>query len=344
MKRSLANTACLAVLWILTFTSAEAAQYRMVDLGPGGAIGINNNGQIVGYSLIADTFRLCVWQGETITYMDTFTGSNDGYSYDINGAGQAVGYSFNSSDHTHACLWNNGSITDLGTLPGGISSGARDINESGQAVGYSSNSTGYELAVLWQDGIAINIGPGYAKSINDDSYIVGGSPYNTLVWTWKNGVRTDLGTLDQDYCYIWPTGLNDMETIVGYAYTYEHKTQAWAWQDGILTELCTFGGPNWAQAINNHGQIVGHSCPSDDAWESDHACLWQDGTIIDLGTLGTYSSATDINDNGWICGESRDADGMDHAVLWIPVPEPSSIFTLFCGIGGIGGIAWRQRK
>ena len=47
--------------------------------------------------------------------------------------------------------------------------------------------------------------------------------------------------------------------------------------------------------------------------------------------------ANGTNDNGWIVGYSTDALGFEHAVLWMPVPEPSSILALLCGIGGMGG-------
>ena len=73
------------------------------------------------------------------------------------------------------------------------------------------------------------------------------------------------------------------------------------------------GGP----AINNSGQVVGHSSMSDG---STHAFLYCNGEIIDLGTLpgDICSSAWGINDNGQVVGHSYGTNGINycHAFLY----------------------------
>jgi len=48
-----------------------------------------------------------------------------------------------------------------------------------------------------------------------------------------------------------------------------------------------------------------------------------------------------INDNGWIAATAVAPNGHEHAVLLIPVPEPSSL--LLAAMVGIIGLARRKR-
>jgi probable HAF family extracellular repeat protein len=69
----------------------------------------------------------------------------------------------------------------------------------------------------------------------------------------------------------------------------------------------------------------------------------QTGIPTDLGTLPgyPYGEALGINISGQIVGSSTTGAGNGHACLWEPVPEPSAILALLCGLGGL---AWRRRK
>ena len=70
-----------------------------------------------------------------------------------------------------------------------------------------------------------------------------------------------------------------------------------------------------ASAINDAGQVVGHTTRADSA---SHAALWKSGSMTDLGTLGgTHSIAVAVNRIGQIAGGSYMAgDSLYHAVLW----------------------------
>src|SRR5437868_3416242 len=111
--------------------AASAQNYTIVDLGtlPGfaqsSATGINDRGQIVGYSY---------------TPSDTFP-----------------------YESSHAVLWDGGRIADLGILPGARYdfSSAAGINNRGQIVGYSSASAigvGFQRAVVWDNGQITDLG------------------------------------------------------------------------------------------------------------------------------------------------------------------------------------------
>jgi probable HAF family extracellular repeat protein len=72
---------------------------------------------------------------------------------------------------------------------------------------------------------------------------------------------------------------------------------------------------NWAEGINDKGQIIGFGST---AAGTTHAVLWESGTISDLGTLagGVNSLAHGINNRGQIVGQSDNQDGLFHAALW----------------------------
>ena len=85
-----------------------------------------------------------------------------------------------------------------------------------------------------------------------------------------------------------------------------------------ITDLGSLTGGNGgsvALAINNAGQVVGHSSNG----ASEDAFLWSLATgMIDLGTLpsGNTSSAFGINDIGQVVGVSATGANEYHAFLW----------------------------
>ncbi|MDO8683100.1 MAG: PEP-CTERM sorting domain-containing protein, partial [Armatimonadota bacterium] len=93
-------------------------------------------------------------------------------------------------------------------------------------------------------------------------------------------------------------------------------------------------------AINNAGQIVGQTA------DKKAALRDTDGSLTVLPGLDALaqSQALGINDAGWIVGYSFDASYNSHAVLWQPVPEPSSLLTLAGGLAGLGGFALRRKR
>ncbi len=180
------------------------------------------------------------------------------------------------------------SYVDLGTL-GGTFSEAYNVNRFGQVVGCSTTaSSEVERPFLWSNGVMTDLGvlPGATSScavdINDAGQVVG---YGRM-----------------------PYGGNDF-----------YGAHAFLWQNGVMIDLGSLRpGDHWvtAEAINNLGQVVGYSKPSQDEGEA-HAFLWQNGTMTDLGSLGGAGAvAYDINDSGQVVGGSQTSSGESHAFLW----------------------------
>jgi probable HAF family extracellular repeat protein len=127
-----------------------------------GAVGINNNGEVVGASGPCAPLspsigaHAILWQSgsRTATDLGNLGGSTNNVAFAINAQGQIVGISALSGNATvHGFLWENGGpMQDLGTLPGDVLSIGYSINDGGQIVGQSCDANGNCRACLWQNG------------------------------------------------------------------------------------------------------------------------------------------------------------------------------------------------
>jgi probable HAF family extracellular repeat protein len=304
----------------------QAKHYTVTDLGavgnaPGQPYFINNRGFISGAAASSATVMHAVlwYGGQKFDIGSSGLGGPNSAAFGVNVTGQAVGeaessvpngedfcgfnaYGFPSGTACVPFLWQNGVMAPLPTL-GGVNGVANGINGRGQVAGYVENQTHdpgcpvFEFKpVLWEQG-----------KIRQLPTFVGDAVGGALA---INEVGQSVGISGPCAAFDPNLGL------------YMIDVHALLWQNGVVTDLGNLGGDglfggNHACAINNLGQVVGHSDLTDDA--TFHGYLWTQATgMMDLGTLaGDFASlALGINDGGVVVGMSLAADFSPRAFLW----------------------------
>ena len=202
-------------------------------------------------------------------------------------------------------LWQNGVMTKLPTL-GGNNGGANMINNRGEVAGYAESAmkdpdpacpvSRFEPVI--SENSKAKVLPTYP-----------GDPDGVAAWINDNGQA--VGSSGACATFNPNTGL----------FLTENHALLWE-KDGSVHDLGNLGGAggiagNHACAINNQGQVVGHSeLPNDTTF---HGFLWtREVGMLDLGTLpGDYASlALGINDRGEVVGASLAANFSSPAFLW----------------------------
>jgi probable HAF family extracellular repeat protein len=107
------------------------------------ALGINNKGEVVGYSFLGEDYHAFLYSpsDQSLTDVGSFGGKIN-VACAINDAGQVIGYSQDGSGNLLAFIFSrNQPITSLGTLDDAAASEAFGINNNGAVVGDSQSGT-----------------------------------------------------------------------------------------------------------------------------------------------------------------------------------------------------------
>jgi probable HAF family extracellular repeat protein len=260
------------------------------------------------------------WEAGVMRALPTLGGLN-GYAAGANNRREIVGWAENGIEDTVTCapprtvqfrpvVWGPGDqeIRELPLVAGDTSGAATAINDDGLAVGISGTC----------------------------DQAVGRYTARTPV-LWDNGTVVPLETLGGD-SWNTPTAVNRHGAMAGFASVAgtnpnNPQLRAVAWtSDGVITDLGTlYPHHNSALAlgINDHGQIVGTSCPADPT-QPCHAFLYENGVMKDLnayrGPSVTYhlTRAQDINNDGAITGSAVQPPitGASQTLAFLATPNP----------------------
>lgn len=272
-----------AISILITAESNAQPRYKVTELGTSRTpTDINNNGQVCG----SRSSRPWSWENGVFSSLEGETVGSNTSAYGINSSGTVVG---TGQDNNWAFQFENDQMTFTGDIGWGSTS-FRAINDAGVVVGGN-------LALL-------------------ESYTrVWGAVFDVAA-----GIRTD--SLDP-----LPGGLsclaldiNNSGSIVGVSETGETGqygntiSHACLWNGSTVLDLGTLGEGSIARAINDIGQVVGHSY--------GYAFLWEAGTMTPLDPFveNRWADAYDINQSGEIVGVANDENSKPVGVIWLSEP------------------------
>ncbi|MEO5988283.1 MAG: FlgD immunoglobulin-like domain containing protein [Candidatus Eisenbacteria bacterium] len=317
---------------------ARAETYSITDLGSlggargSGALALNGNGAVVGYSFVQGTNFVHAMVNRYGTVEDLGTlGGTQSLARSVNAAGDAVGWAYPTGVATQlAVLWRDGQVVPIGTF-GGNSSDARDINNAGLVVGSAFDAGGDEHAFWWQGDVLHDMGTfggtqSRAYASNEWGDIVGWAAITNDAGLHaflgkRDGELYDLGTLGGPASHAYD--VNESVHLCGWSMLAPNwpPSRGWFWANGIMKSLGTLGGIySSAFGLNNLDQVVGASTRAD---EVQVAFLWNNDRMTDLNTLVAGGSgwfltrAWDIDDQGAIVCEGT-YGGVPRAVLLTP--------------------------
>jgi probable HAF family extracellular repeat protein len=292
----------------------------MTDLGTLGgntsnALGINDSGQVVGWSYLADniTYHAFKWT-PTRGMVDLGTpGGRWSQASAINSAGEAAGQTTSPDLEGLPFYWSaRDGFVHIGLARQAGNDFAFGINDQGEVTGQFYTPDGVVHAFVWSKdlGRPVPIGalPGGLHSvgtaINNLRHITGNSStvhtrHDAFVWDKLSGMR-DIGVIAGGN-YTTGEAINDRDEIVGLGFDNEGRIEGFYWSQSTgMTFLETLGGTQSACfAINQSGSFTGYSA---NATGSFHAALWPNhgSAPLDLGTLpgGAHSYGQGINNLG----------------------------------------------
>ena len=263
---------------------ADAAhRYFVTDLGTLGgtqsfAYGINDSGQIVGFSWIA--------------------GDASGHSFLYSNGRMADLYPFNS---TSVRTVGPTSINNFGQIASGLVVGGVYVPALLDAGG--------NITLLGSLGGATSFGfTGVATSVSNSGDVVGYSYIDATTrhaFLYFNGGIRDIGSFGG---YSAALDVNDAGTIVGFSTNASNgPPHAFVYRNGVMKDIDPFSdttfskSENYARSINNQGQVVGDFLTADSS--AFHAFLYSGGTFYDLGFPESPETvALSINDQGQVVG------------------------------------------
>lgn len=284
--------ACLLVFCLQGVAQAQpaglhwdAARLHVPGAVSAGGSNINNRGQIAGGATFGDgTVRPVIWHNGQAQLLPTpFVGTSASVG-SINERGDVAGVYWTSgvaSAEPQAYRMIDGQITAVGPVGHRYTDPMR-INDRGDVAGLTNNPVQPPEAPQY-----LAIGFFHASGAGSSQPVQYGN---------RGIVINDM---------------NEQGTVVGYY--YDSPITGFVYRNGTFTPLGNRGSESRVTAINDAGQIVGHSyLPArPDGGFDERGWVYTDRTgMVDLGDLGGgHATPLDINNAGQIVGSSTSIAG-----------------------------------
>jgi hypothetical protein len=315
-----------AILWNGTAGSA-------IDLHPAGVINSGANGvsgdRQVGWGSgigVELNRHALVWSGTAESVVDLHPFEfGDSEAHGISGTSQVGWGRISAASPFHALLWHGtaDSVVDLHR--------SEFLYTSARAV----------------SGIT-QVGHGYSE--RPPLHPAVGLNYHALLWTGTAESMVDLHPAGFDFSSAVAVS-GSVQVGHGSTITTTNNYHALLWR-GTAESVVDLHPPGFdfsaAEGVSESGQVgYGKGTATDGRI---HALLWR-GTAESVVDLHPYlsglpvtmveSHANGIDSNGSIVGYGEDSNGVEYAILWTPVPEPSAWTLLWLGMMGV---ALRSRR
>jgi probable HAF family extracellular repeat protein len=344
-SRALRVLQCFGIIWAFTFACTGFAQNRYqitrIPTAEGAnsvALGINNQGDVVGYSFQGEAYQGFLYSAAQRSLTDVGSlGGNITAACALNDAGQVTGYSQDSNGNYLAFLFSRDQpMASLGTLDNASTSEAFGINKGGAIVGDSQSGDLNHRPVLFTKNSVQDLGLGgsndpdaleTAYAINEAGQIVGrhSSGKNIFhAFVLLDGNTTDLRTLGGTNGEA--LAINKSGTVVGDSDTTEGSVHGFAFEHSQLKDLGILPGfetASYARGINSSGDIVGES----DSPDQKRAFLYTKNQLVELDQLAenlaeagfkSLDVAYGINDKGLIVGYGTTSGELTAAFIAVP--------------------------
>lgn len=339
----------VAVLAVLALVTPVRAANVFVDLGAGSAVGISNDGTVVGGNDVAGGYY---WKsgskttiGNTVVDVATFQGNP------LVAANSPAG----------GVVWKNGAWQSLGS-PNFVAAGlGTDGTNEFWVAGHLTNNP-YDSAARYKSSSNSAASIGLPAGGHDNSYFYAASDVGTFVGRaqWGGSGPNGGGRLGITSTQQWlapKDGMggeswaadvsSDGNIKVGFGWNGAYWQGHW-WDaaNGIHT-VPLIGSEDWAEATSVSGDgmvIAGFTLTKASGYGTQDAFIWNRATN-QLQTVKQYLAAGGVDTTGWtytdVTGISFDGTGLagtgtfnGAAHGWAyTVPEPASLLIMIAGLG-----------